>query len=351
MPSLHIYPKRYQHNVNMIQKLMDLHHVSGMAVTKVFCANEHLIDVINHSNIEYIADSKIENLKQIHTNKPKVLLRIPELSRLDDTVRYADISLNSELEVIKGLDQAAANQNLKHKIILMFDIGDLREGIYYQTDYIDIVFEILKLKHIELLGIGTNLTCFGGVIPSQEVYQKLETIKTHIEEACNLQLNIISGGNSSSIQMLIDGTLPAFVNNLRIGEVLVLSRETAYGKHIDGMYDNVFELHAEIVELKVKPSYPEGELGVDAFGHKVSFEDKGMMQRAIIGIGRQDVDCENLISDDSMNILGCSSDHLIVEIKKGDYKVGDKVTFKLNYAGILSLSTSRYIGRVYEEKL
>ncbi len=351
MPSLHIYPKRYAHNLKMMSDLFHSHHVSGMVVTKVFCADEHLIQIVNQSDFEYIADSKIENLKHIETNKPKVLLRLPEMTQVEETIKFADISLNSELKVIKALNQAAEVNNQIHKIILMFDLGDLREGIYYKFEYMDTVKQILDMKYIELVGIGTNLTCFGGVIPDEVVYEKLKKIKNRIESTFKIELQVISGGNSSSIAMLLENRLPHFVNNLRIGEVLVLGRETAYGHHIDGMYDDVFELHAEIIELKEKPSMPEGELGMDAFGNKVSFEDQGLMQRAIIGIGRQDVYCENLIANDDMTILGCSSDHLMVEIKKGNYQVGDQVIFKMNYAGILSLSTSRYIRRVYEDNL
>jgi len=322
-----------------------------MVVSKVFCADQQLIDVINETEIEYIADSKIENLKQMRTVKPRVLLRIPQISEADDVISYSDISLNSELDTILALDHAAMKKNLKHDIILMFDLGDLREGIYYQMDYIPIIKQILELKHINLYGIGTNLTCFGGLIPSIEVYQKLETIKQTIEKTFNIQITLISGGNSSSIQMIIDHQFPIFVNNLRLGEALILGRETANGKHIESMYDDIFELHAEIIEIKHKPSMPEGELGCDAFGNKVNFKDEGIMKRAIIGIGRQEVHCENLIAPKGIRILGCSSDHLIVEIKEGNYKIGDIIKFKLTYGGILSLATSRYMRRVYETNL
>ncbi len=351
IPSLHINLEKYRHNLLFMHELLKSRGVTMMAVSKVFCADQQLIDVINETKIEYIADSKIENLKQMRTAKPKVLLRIPQISEVDDVISYSDISLNSELDTIYALDHAAMKKNLKHDIILMFDLGDLREGIYYQVDYIPMVKQILELKHINLYGIGTNLTCYGGLIPSFDVYKKLETIKQVIEKTFNIQITLISGGNSSSIQMIVDHQFPTFINNLRIGEILVLGRETAYGKHIESMYDDIFELHTEIIEIKHKPSMPEGELGCDAFGNKVDFKDEGIMKRAIIGIGRQEVYCENLIAPKGIRILGCSSDHLIVEIKEGNYKVGDLMIFKLTYAGILSLSTSRYMRRVYENNL
>lgn len=350
-PSIHINLEKYRHNLNYLNRLAKAQNISIMAVSKVFCADQKLIDIINFTDIKYIADSKIENLKKMKTTKTKVLLRIPQLSDVNEVVKYADISLNSELKVVEALNLAAKKLNQKHQIILMFDIGDLREGIYYQSDYLEIIRKIIKLEYIELVGIGTNLTCFGGVIPTHETLKKLEQIKMKIEKEFSISLNIISGGNSSAIELLEKKDMPQFINNLRIGEAFILGRETAYGKHIENMYDSVFTLQAEIVELKEKPSMPEGLLGFDAFGKPSNFTDEGIMNRAILGIGRQDVDCEDLFDFPGTHILGCSSDHLILDVKEERYQVGDVLTFKLTYAGILRLMTSPYIRRVYENNL
>ncbi|PKK92552.1 MAG: alanine racemase, partial [Tenericutes bacterium HGW-Tenericutes-6] len=255
-PSIHIDLNKFRHNLDYLSQAIKKQGVTSMVVSKVFCADQKLIDVINTLDIEYIADSRIMNLKDMKTNKTKVLLRIPHLSEVSDVIRYADVSLNSEIKVIKALNEAALKEHVKHQIILMFDIGDLREGIYYQTDYIKDVKEILELKNIELLGIGTNLTCYGGVVPTIETYEKLEQIKKQIESMFSIHLKIISGGNSSSIKLALDHKLPSFINHFRIGEAFVLGRETAYGKHLENMFDDVFTLKAEIIELKQKPSLP-----------------------------------------------------------------------------------------------
>lgn len=313
-PKVHIYLKKYAHNVHHLSNMLHKKGISMMAVSKVFSADSRLIDVLNKENVDYIADSRIENIKRIVTNKPKVLLRIPKMSEVEDVIKYASISLNSELEIIDLLNTEAKKQNKKHSIILMFDIGDLREGIYYQDDYLKIVKQILEMDHIDLLGIGTNLTCYGAVIPTLDTYLKLETIIRHIEENLKIKLNMISGGNSSSILMVEDNSIPKYINNLRIGEALVLGRETVYGNQIEGLYDDVFTLEAEIIELKNKPSMPEGITGMDAFGKRVKFVDQGIITRAILSIGKQDVDCTNLIPPQGVIVLGCSSDHLIVEL-------------------------------------
>jgi predicted amino acid racemase len=349
LPRLNIYLTKYKENLINLTDKTKKSNVTTMVVTKVFCGDPNLINIINQTDIEMIADSKLQNLEKIKTNKPKVYLRIPQKSEALDVVKHSNLSLQSEIEVIEAINDAAGLLYKKHDIILMFDLGDLREGIYYKEDYHQIVTRILSLENIKLKGIGTNLTCYGGVIPSLDTLKKLESIKLDIEKTYALKLDIISGGNSSALPMIFNHEFPSFINNLRIGEAFVLGRETAYGKHIEKLHDDIFTLDVEIIELKDKPSYPEGELGFDAFGNKVSFTDHGFMKRAILGIGRQEVYCEQLIAPKGIEILGCSSDHLIVWIKEGSYQIGDVITFKLTYGALLSLMTSPYLKRVYYE--
>ncbi len=350
-PKIRINLKKYEYNLNYLSKEFAKNNLTMMVVSKVFCAEQKLIDVINKTDIKYIADSRVKNLSKMKTDKLKVLLRIPQFCEIKDVIRYADISLNSEIETIKKLDQEALKQKKSHGIILMFDIGDLREGIFYESRYLMLVEEILSLKNIYLEGIGTNLTCYGGVIPEQKTLAKFKMIKDEIEKKFKLNLKLISGGNSSSLKLVFDQKLPRFINNLRIGETLVLGRETAYGKYIGQLYDDVFKLEAQVIELQDKPSMPQGTLGFDAFGNKVKFVDLGEMRRAILAVGRQDVNCEDLMTTSKIDILGCSSDHLIVNDKDKILNIGDVISFKLTYGGILSLMTSSYVRRTYDKTI
>lgn len=233
----------------------------------------------------------------------------------------------------------------------MVDLGDLREGVL-KEDVIPIVEQIVKLEGIRLRGIGTNLTCYGSVIPTPDILEELVEIKNSINKKFNLNLDIVSGGNSSSLYLVQNGLIPREITQLRIGEAIVLGRETAFGDRIPHTYDDVFTLEAQIVELKEKPSYPRGILGMDAFGERQVYVDRGIMKRAILAIGRQDVNMNDLIPiDSSIELIGSSSDHLIVNVTNSTYpyKVGDIIKFKLRYGGILSCSTSEYVEKVIEE--
>ena len=349
-PRVIINKEKYRHN---LRYLMDICHEKGssvMAVSKVFCADQNLIDIMIEENVDYIADSRIQNLKGFKCSIPKVLLRLPMLGEVSDVVNHADISLNSELSTVKALDSAAKIAQVKHGIIMMIDLGDLREGIFDRKEIFYFVEQVLKLNNIVLKGIGVNLTCYGGVIPTKETLDQLVSYKIEIESKFDISLDIISGGNSSNIDLLLNDEIPSGINNIRLGESVVLGRETAFGDFIDNTYDDVFTLEADIIEVKQKPSVPIGQIGMNAFGKVPSFEDNGTIVRAILAIGKQDVNHEELIPFDTIKLIGSSSDHIIVDITNAIniYEVGDTMLFKLTYSSILSLMTSKYVGKYYE---
>ncbi|SCG83230.1 alanine racemase domain-containing protein [Proteiniborus sp. DW1] len=351
-PRVEISLDKIRHNAKKLISLCNNNGINVAAVTKVFCGMPEIAKVLVESGASVLADSRIENLKRLQSIEvPKLLLRLPMISQADEVVQFADISLNSELETIRVLSQKAVDRSKIHSIILMIDLGDLREGILDEEETLKTVAEILRLKGIKLLGLGTNLTCYAGVIPKHENLNHLVNIKEKIEKEFSIKLEIVSGGNSSSLYLLDGGEgVPKGINQLRLGESIVLGRETAFGNIMEDTYEDCFRLVTEIIEIKDKPSLPIGEIGMDAFGNKPVFQDKGIRKRAICAIGKQDVSIDNIVpEDEKITIFGGSSDHLIIDVTDSlkNYKVGDKVSFKLSYGGILSTSTSEYVAKVF----
>ncbi|MFP4078294.1 MAG: alanine racemase [Candidatus Izemoplasmataceae bacterium] len=344
-PRLNIDTGKYRSNVERMQKLLDGQGLSMMAVTKVFRADPRLVEIIKEVGVPYIADSRIENLKTIATDAKKVLLRLPSMHETDAVVLHSDISLNSEIETVKKLNESARRFHKTHSIILMVDIGDLREGIYDEDEVFESVKAIMELSNIDLYGLGTNITCYGGVLPTDATLDRFDRVVNKVEAMIGKPLPIISGGNSSHLAFL-DSSKHHTLTNLRIGEALALGRETSFGNVMEGFFDDVFTLEVDIIELKNKPSYPEGEIGMNAFGKKPDFKDLGTRKRAILAIGKQDVDHRELIPvDPDIKLIGSSSDHVIADITLGKerYKLGDTLVFKLTYGSLLSLMTSPYV--------
>lgn len=352
-PCMEINLSKIRHNTKVVANCCEENGVGISVVSKVFCAEIPIVKAILDSGIEYIADSRMENLEKIHgLNCKKILLRIPMQSQVERIVKYSDISLNSEVETIKKLSEEAKRQDKTHGIILMIDLGDLREGVL-EKDVLNTVEKIINLSSIKLYGIGTNLTCYGGVIPDESNLGRLTSLKDKIEERFGLKLDIISGGNSSSLYLVLANRMVKGINQLRIGESILLGRETAYGEDVPNCYKDCFTLKGEIVELKEKSSIPTGNIGMDAFGQKPHFVDRGIVKRAIVAVGKQDIYVGGVIPyDKDIGIIGASSDHLILDVSKcsKEYKVGDILDFNVTYGCLLAAMTSPYIKKYYLEK-
>lgn len=345
-PKMTIDLKIIEDNVKSLVGICKKQDIKVAGVTKVFCGNPEIAKAYINGGVSYLADSRIQNLKRMKDlDIPKIMLRLPMISEADEIVQYADISLNSEIETIKALSRRAMDKNKVHRIILMLDLGDLREGYYDDRSFFESVEEIVKLKGVEIVGLGTNLTCYGGVIPSKEILNKLNILEKTIEEKYNLEMEIISGGNSSTIHLLENNSLDG-INHLRLGESLVLGTESAYGEEVAGTSQDAFKLEVEIIEIKEKPSLPRGEIGRDAFGNIPTFIDRGVRKRILAAVGKQDIDFRTLYPiDEDIIILGGSSDHIILDgsDSKVDYRVGDIIEFKMHYVSILRGMTSGYI--------
>ena len=353
-PRMIIDLAKLRHNGQTLCQMAADRGITELAfVTKVFCADEEMVRVLQATPCRYLADSRIENLARYpEGEQQKILLRLPMVSQAEEVVRHCDISFNSEVATLTALSAAAQRLGKRHKVVLMIDLGDLREGIFYENEnkILQTAQQVVNDPNLELYGTAFNLTCYGSVLPSQENLNIFLTLTQRIEELAGYPLPFISGGNSSSIPVLLFEHTPFNFTNLRLGEALILGRETACGKELSALYQDVVTLEAELVEVQEKPSYPIGEIGVNAFGEKAAYTDIGIRRRAIAAVGRQDMDCDGLIPlNPGVTVVGASSDHLILDItdSKESLQVGDTVQFKMNYGGVLRGFTSRYIHKKY----
>ncbi len=321
-------------------------------VVKAVCGSPQVARAMLAGGVQWLADSRIENLlrlRQAGVSAPLMLLRLPHLGEVRQVVEVAEISLNSELATIRALGEAARQQNRDHQVILMVDVGDLREGVLPE-DVLAVVGEIATVPGIRLVGLRTTVGCYGGLIATTENTVIIRELAHIIQERYGLNLPYLSGGNTRTSALLDEGAMPTGLHHLRLGEGILLGNYTLEGRLIPGSYQDAFILQAPIIELKVKPSRPQGRIGKDAFGRTPDYEDKGMMRRAIVAVGRQDLGAGWLTPlDQGVELLGASSDHLILDSTGTvrDLAIGSTLYFQLDYGSLVGLMTSPYIDKVY----
>ena len=274
---------------------------------------------------------------------PWLLIRIPGLTELPDVVALCETSLQSEWPTLLALEEECLRQNKTHRVIVMTDLGDLREGFWDKKELVDVCERVERdLPHVHLSGIGVNLTCYGSTKPTPEKMNELVGLARQVEQRIGRKLEIVSGGATSSFTLVHWGTMPAGVNHLRIGEAILLGKDLQVDwgiRDMDYLRMDALTLRAEVVEVKDKPTYPIGEFAIDAFGRKPVYEDRGIRRRAILALGRADVgELESLIPrEPGLTVIGGSSDHCIVDVEDCPRRlqVGDIVEFSLCYSHML----------------
>lgn len=346
-PKVRVDSKKLKNNINTLKSLCRERGIEIAGVTKVFAGNSKIAKILVDGGMKKLADSRIENLKNLKDlNCEKWLIRPPMKTQIDDLIEYADVSLNSELEIIEEIDKKAREKQKIHKVVLMVDLGDIREGYVDYDELIDVSIKVEKMENVHLYGIGVNLTCFSFIQSSREKLEELVRIAEKIESKINRQLEIISGGNSATIDLMLRNEIPSRVNNLRLGESILFGKERAKYKYLENTNKDVFIIEAEIIEIKDKPSMPWGEIGVDSYGNKPEFTDMGIRKKAICALGKQDFDVEtSRVVDENIKILGSSSDHLMLDItdSKTKYKLGDIIEIELGYFSTMRAFTSKYV--------
>lgn len=351
LPRLEIYGSRIEENARAIAQLVKGHGGTLAGVGKVLCAHPAAVDALLAGGATMYADSRIDNLRAVRQRKADaelLLLRLPEPSRVAETVEFSDLALVSELSTMELLAAEARRQGKDYGVVVMVDLGDLREGVWDER-IVETVVAASKFDGLRVRGIGANLACYGGVVPSEANMGRLVQLLGAAREASGLELEIVSGGNSSALPMLAAGTMPREVNHFRTGESVILGRNVFDRSPWPGTRQDGVRLVAEVIELQSKPSVPLGESGQNAFGEEAVYVDRGVRKRAILALGRQDVVVDGLEPEDAgMIVLGGSSDHLIVDVEEAaePVKVGDEISFWPGYGATLALATSPYVEKV-----
>lgn len=357
-PVYEISASKIKSNAYKIYEMCKVNGIEPAGVVKGFSAIPEVAELFVEAGFKTLGDSRMKEIIKLREADIKgelMLIRIPMPCEIPELVRYADSSLNSEIDTIRLINQEAELQKKNHRIILMVDLGDLREGISKREEAIKAAKETEELDNVKLLGIGTNLGCYGSIKPSEKNLEELCELAEAIEKEIGRNLEIISGGASTSLSLLINGRIPKRINHLRIGEAIITAKDFPYvwGIEMPGIYRDPMILKAQVVEVKEKPSYPIGEIFVDAFGNRPAYTDRGIRKRAILAVGNKDVGDISKLKPrhDGIEIIGSSSDHLILDVEDYPWEinVGDILEFDTFYAAMLFLCSSNCVRKIVVE--
>jgi predicted amino acid racemase len=323
-----------------------------VGVTKATCGDPVVGGAMLDAGLSGIGDSRVRNLERVseYHDAETTLLRVPMPGEVERVVAAADRSLHSEPSVVRRLGEAASRRGETHDVVLMVDVGDRREGVL-PADVPDAVAEVVDCEGVHVAGLGTNVGCFGGVVPTAEQMADFVDVVERAEAVAGERFDVVSGGSTVTLPLAEDGRLPDRVTELRVGEGILLGTDVTTGRRIPYLRGDAFELRATVVECKRKPSKPEGPRARNVEGERPAFEDRGVRTRAILALGAQDVDPGGLHPlDDGVEVLGASSDHAVLDVTDAAaVSVGDELRFRPGYSALVRAFTSEYVHREVEE--
>lgn len=355
MATLTINTKKIIENIQKLNLYLSENNIQWTLVTKMLCGYKEVLEKIitdkSIKDVHSIGDSRISNLKTIKEISPKIVtmyLKPPTLNQVKNVIKYSDISLNSSFKTIEELNTEAEKQGKKHRIIVMIEMGELREGIL-REDILVFYERIFKLKNIETIGLGTNLGCMYGVEPTYDKLIQLSLYTRLIEARFNKKLELISGGSSITLPLISKGKVPKGINHFRIGEAALLGLSPLNNKKFKNLSTSAIEFTGDILELNKKEIEPDGIIGEGNVGHTsdlVFDKDIKKTYRCIVDFGQLDVDVNNLLlKDKKLQLVGTTSDMTVYDLgkEKGKYNVGSQVHYMVNYTSTTRLMNSRYI--------
>jgi predicted amino acid racemase len=350
LPRILIDLAKLDHNYRTLRQRCRVAGVALTVVVKGLAGELRTVDCLVAAGLKRLGDSRLENLTnyQGYPGLEKQLLRLPTPETAALTVELTDLSLNAESATLVALDAGAAGRHRRHQVMLMVDLGDLREGVF-PDELPKLAKECQKLRHLTVVGLGTNFSCFAGAAPTPEALRQLVEWAERLRTEFGLPIQWVSGGNSSSLPLLYNQNLPPGINHLRIGEAILLGRETLRGTILPDLYPDIFTVEVEVLQVQTKPTKPWGLLGGDAFGRTPIFPDIQPGLRLLLGLGEQDAALTGLTPlEPGLKVLGGSGDYLVVASERR-LRVGQTVRFTPNYWSLLGLMSSRYVIKEYRE--
>lgn len=344
-PRIEVDLHKIRHNTRTIAERLKVRGICVTAVTKAVCGHPAIAQAMLDGGATGLAEARLSNvnrLRQAGMTCPVTLIRTPMLSQVDDVVQVCEASYNTELSVIAALAAAALRQKTVHGIILMVEMGDLREGIM-PHDLGEAVQQVMDMPGVVLKGIGANFACLSGIAPTAAQMRALSDLANEVEGQRGPFLQTVSGGNSANLPWAFGAQATGRINDLRLGEAILLGADPVTGDQIGGMFRDAFTLVAEVIETDAKSVRTFMRRTDPALAEIRLVPDTLATMRIILSVGCQDTDAACLSMPPGNTLIGATSDHLVICTNDATLGVGSEMRFDMNYGALMRAMAARDI--------
>ncbi|WP_281994898.1 alanine/ornithine racemase family PLP-dependent enzyme [Ruegeria faecimaris] len=337
-PRIEVHLSKIRHNAKTVVERLKTRGIGVTGVTKAVCGHPAIAQAMLDGGAVGLAEARLSNVRRLRNagmTCPITLIRTPTLSQVDQVIQYCEASYNTEILVITALAAAAIRKDCIHGIILMVEMGDLREGIM-PKDLGSVAQQVVDMPGVTLKGIGANFACLGGIAPNAADMEALSDLANETEGQCGPFLHTVSGGNSANLPWALGGHPACRINDLRLGEAILLGVDPVSGDQIGGMYTDAFTLVAEVIETGSKPASHPQSICDPVFKRLHLVPKSGQSTQIILAVGQQDTDILGLSMPPGYRLIGATSDHLVVGTYHSTQSVGSEMKFQMNYSALMN---------------
>lgn len=350
MPKLIIDSAKIRHNIQVIQAFCERKGLQLVGVVKSCQMIPSLVALFQECGITSLGISDIDinaRLGRSLEGSP-LLITVPKPSQAEIVVKNFRASVNSELVTIRALSDAANQYRTTHDVTLMIEVGDLREGIMPE-EALSSVRSILEFRspYLRLTGIGANLACCSGTLPSVTNMSMLNEIASDIERQLGHRFEKVSVGGSVMLDWLELHDLPSRINELRVGEAILLGTIPSINRRHDSLFHDAFVFKGAVLEIKEKPVMPPQKIPESDRG-RARVAGNELRKRAVVDFGNINTVPRALLSlDENVRYVGSTSDYSVFDVTECSRRFvpGDEMRFIPNYQAMTQSLISPYVTR------
>jgi len=347
-PRIEIDLFKIRYNTRSLVQRLNQRGIRVTGVTKAVCGHPGVAQAMLDGGATDLADARIENIERMRNARIKAaihLIRTPMLSQIRRISASCDSSNNTSTEVLRALSCSAALAEKRHSVILMVEMGDLREGIL-PTNLERVAREVMDFPGLTLKGIGASFGCLGGIAPDDQSLAELSRLADELEGLTGVHLETVSGGNSSCLDWALGPAPTGRINELRLGESILLGVDPISGCRIEGLFTDAFRLVAEVIEHQTKPDCGDMQAAAPIFGYLRAGPDSVQVPQAILALGWQDTDIGGLTMPEALTVSGATSDHLVIRTGDASLSVGAEVGIQPNYSALMRVMNAPGVEKI-----